>query len=254
MQVRRRAAAAERDRAERAADVAIAEKEAEVRAETAAVQADRQLAAVRLEAEADTAIDRERQRTRVIAALGGLEIGVTERTPESTGSPAGRSALPVATGSDLPVPLDKSPARPSRGLELPLVGTVPFTDTAARWIGPLVPGFVSAAIEDALDTASRPLRTARHVLSEAEEITFTLRRTRNVTIDGTVAESRPGYGRPRGTSSDRESIVDAELTLDPDAIVSATTRLEPVTGAALPGRTAGELPDGRKPRELPPGS
>lgn len=250
MQERRRAAAAVADRAERAADAAIAEKEAEVRAETAAVQADRQLAAARLEAEADTAIDRERQRTRVIAALGGLEIGVTERTPE----PAEQTALPAGTGSGLPVPPEKSPARPSRGLELPLVGAVPFTDTAARWIGPLVPGFVSSAIEDALDTASRPLRTARHVFTEAEEITFTLRRARNVTVGDVAAEARTGRDRSRDSASPRNTVVDAELTLDPDAIVSSTTRLEPATGTALPGRAPGELPEGRSPRELPPGT
>ncbi|NKY36251.1 DUF4407 domain-containing protein [Nocardia speluncae] len=254
MQERRRAAAAVRDRAERAADAAIAEKEAEVRAETAAVKADRQLAAARLEAEADTAIDRERQRTRVIAALGGLEIGVTERSPVPAELPADRLALPAPAGSGLPVPPDKRPARLSRGLELPLVGTVPFTDTAARWIGPLVPGFVSSVIEDALDTASRPLRTARHVFTEAEEITFTLRRTRNVTIDGVAEKAPAGRDRIRAGASPRNTVMDAELTLDPEAIVSATTRLEPATGTALPGRTAGELPQGRTPRELPPGN
>ncbi|WP_280508471.1 DUF4407 domain-containing protein [Nocardia flavorosea] len=254
MQERRRAAAAVADRAERAADAAIAEKEAEVRAETAAVKADRQLAAARLEAEADTAIDRERQRTRVIAALGGLEIGVTERTPEAAVLPAEQRSLPAGEGSDLPVSLGKSPGRPSRGLELPLVGTVPFTDTAARWIGPLVPGFVSSAIEDALDTASRPLRTARHVFTEAEEITFTLRRSRNVTVDGVAGQARTGRGRSRDSAAPANTVVDAELTLEPDAIVSSTTRLEPATGTALPGRTAGELPEGRTPRELPPGN
>lgn len=253
MQERRRAAAAVADRAERAADAAIAEKEAAIRAETAAVKADRQLAAARLEAEADTAIDRARERTRVIAALGGLEIGVTERTPEPGALPAEQVALPVGAGSDLPAPLAKQSGRTSRGLELPLVGTVPFTDTAARWIGPLVPGFVSSAIEDAVDTASRPLRTARRVFTEAEEITFTLRRSRDVTIDDATTQARPGRDRSPGDPAPRSSVVDAELTLEPDAIVSATTRLEPVTGAALPRRTAGELPEGHTSRELPPG-
>lgn len=254
MQERRRAAAAVADRAERAADAAIAEKEAEVRAETAAVKADRQLAAARLEAEADTAIDRERQRTRVIAALGGLEIGVTERTPEPAELPAEQRSLPAGTRSDLPVALEKSPARPSRGLELPLVGTVPFTDTAARWIGPLVPGFVTSAIEDALDTASRPLRTARHVFTEAEEITFTLRRTRNITVDGVAVQTGTGRDRSGDSATPVNTVVDAELTLEPDAIVSSTTRLEPAAGTALPGRAVGELPEGRTPRELPPGN
>ncbi|MBF6350074.1 DUF4407 domain-containing protein [Nocardia flavorosea] len=253
MQERRRAAAAVADRAERAADAAIAAKEAEVRAETAAVQADRQLAAARLEAEADTAITRARERTRVIAALGGLEIGVTERAPEPGALPAEQAALPAGAGSGLPAPPAKRSGQTSRGLELPLVGTVPFTDTAARLIGPLVPGFVSSAIEDALDSASRPLRTARQVFTEAEEITFTLRRSRNVTVDGVATQALPDRDRESGSPA-RNTVVDAELTLDPEAIVSATTHLEPATGTALPGRTAGEPAEGRNLRELPPGN
>jgi hypothetical protein len=58
---------------------------------------------------------------------------------------------------------------------------VPFTDTAVRWIRPLVPSFVA----DAIDTATHPLRTVRQVFEEAEEITFTLRRTRRVAVDST---------------------------------------------------------------------
>ncbi|MEU1984669.1 DUF4407 domain-containing protein [Nocardia sp. NPDC019395] len=254
-QERRRAADAVRDRADRAAEAAIAEQEARLRAETAAVRADQQLTAARLAAEADTAIDRERQRTRVIAALGALEVGITGRGTESGALASDRiEALPPAGGphpepaSDLPVPLDRNTARGSGGLELPLVGTVPFTDTAARWIRPLVPGFVSSAIGDAIDTASRPLRTARHVLTEAEEITFTLRRTRKVTIDSPVDDARPGYGE---AEPDRGTVVDADLTLDSDAIVSATTHLEPASGTTLPGhpRTGPGHP-----RELPPGT
>lgn len=248
-QERRRAAEAVRDRAERAADMAIAEKAASVRADTAAVRADQQLTAAELEAEADTTIDRERQRTRVIAALGGLEIGVTERGPESTAVPPIReNALPPGEPG-LPVPLGKEVAvRQPAGLELPLIGTIPFTDTAARWIRPLVPGFVSSAIDTAIDTASQPLRTARHVLTEAEEITFTVRRARRVGVDSDIDGSR-SVRRP--STRHRGATADAEITLDPDAIVSATTHLEPATTAALPtGHTRTE--PGL--RELPPGS
>ncbi|WP_459548720.1 DUF4407 domain-containing protein [Nocardia sp. X0981] len=244
-QERRRAAAAVQDRAALAAETAIARKEAEIRVDTAAVQAEQQLTIARSTAEADTAIERERQRTRVIAALGGLEI-------EVTGSPEPNALPEAAEPADaLPVPLDKNPsARPSAGLELPLIGTVPFTDTAARLIRPLVPGFVTAAIDNAVDTASRPLRIARHVLTEAEEITFTLRRARKVTVD-----SRDGNTPPVRAGSRREGPAGAaELTLDADAIVSATTRLEPAEPAVLSGPDAAALPDGHHPRELPPGS
>lgn len=249
-QERRRAADAVRDRAERAADAAIAEQEARLRAETAAVRADQQLAAARLAAEADTAIAREQQRTRVIAAIGGLEIGVTERGADSADRPTGtelermdRRALPAATGPQQATRADD--------LVLPLIGTVPFTGTAARMIRPLVPGFVSSAVDNALDAAGRPLRTARHVLTEAEEITFTLRRTRKVTIDGPAEPNRPG---PGDSASTGHSVVDAELVLDSDAIVSATTHLEPAAGTSISGRAAQGLPEPPSRRELPPGS
>lgn len=246
-QERRRAAAAVRDRAALAAETAIARKEAEIRVDTAAVQAEQQLTAARSAAEADAVIERERQRTRVIAALGGLEIEVTG-SPETSTLPDGAGSADAAA---LPVPLGKNPVvRPAAGLELPIIGTVPFTDTAARLIRPLVPEFVTAAIDNAVDTASRPLRTARHVLTEAEEITFTLRRARKVTVDSHAGDIRPVRADSRGEGPAEA----AELTLDADAIVSATTRLEPAEPVALPGPGAAELPAGHNPRELPPGS
>ncbi|MEU4434476.1 DUF4407 domain-containing protein [Nocardia rhamnosiphila] len=248
-QERRRAADTVRDRAERAADAAIAEKEARVRADTAAIQLQQQLTTAELVAEADTTIDRERQRTRVIAALGGLEIGVTERDPAVPAAAPNNALPPGSDGSDLPVPLGKEVAvRQPAGLELPIIGTVPFTDTAARWIRPLVPGFVSSAIDTAVDTASRPLRTARQVLTEAEEITFTLRRARKVSVDSGIEDSRTVRNRPAGRRGDA---VDAEITLGSDAIVSATTHLEPATPAMLPAGGERQTP---APRELPPGS
>lgn len=252
-QERRRAADAVRDRAERAADAAIAEQEARLRAETAAVRADQQLAEARLAAEADTAIAREQQRTRVIAAIGGLEIGVTERGADAADRPTGtelervdRRALPAATGPQ--------PSTRPDDLVLPLIGTVPFTGTAARMIRPLVPGFVSSAVDNALDAAGRPLRTARHVLTEAEEITFTLRRTRKVTIDGPVEQTRPESGETGDPISPGRSVVDAELVLDSDAIVSATTYSEPAAGTSISGGAAQGLPELLSRRELPPGS
>ncbi|MGW0004328.1 DUF4407 domain-containing protein [Nocardia grenadensis] len=247
-QERRRAAETVRDRAERAADAAIAEKEARVRADTAAVRLEQQLTAAELAAAADTTIDRERQRTRVIAALGGLEIGVTERDPAAAVPAAARpGALPPGSdGPELPAPLGKEIAvRAPAGLELPLIGTVPFTDTAARLIRPLVPGFVSSAIDNAVDTASRPLRTARQVLTEAEEITFTLRRARKVSVDSDIDDSRTVGNRSAGRRGD------ADITLGSEAIVSATTHLEPATATAMP---AGGEREFAPPRELPPGS
>lgn len=204
------------DRAQREADAAIAVKRAEVRAEAAALRADHELTAARLAIEADTVIDRERQRTRIIAAIGGFELGFTEphRKDDSVALepnvtpqlPAGYlpNALPAAApqaGALVPVQQPVSaPAAPAQaptgggGLELPIIGTVPFTDTAARWIRPLVPSFVANAI----DSATHPLRTARQAFEEVEEVTFTLRRTRKVTVDTQDSQAQQQQMVPAG--------------------------------------------------------
>ncbi|WP_410871614.1 DUF4407 domain-containing protein [Nocardia sp. A7] len=181
------------DRAEREADAAIAVKRAEVRTETAVLRAEHELTAAQLAIEADTVIDRERQRTRIIAAIGGFELGFAEPhrkddsvslEPNVTSQlPAGyvQQALPAAPAGAL-VPAHQAPTQAPTsggGLELPIIGTVPFTDTAARWIRPLVPAFVA----NAFDSATHPMRTARQAFEEVEEVTFTLRRTRKVTVD-----------------------------------------------------------------------
>ncbi|MFB7877168.1 DUF4407 domain-containing protein [Nocardia sp. NPDC056064] len=216
---RRLGAAEIADRAERAADAAIAVQRAEVRTETAALRAEHELTSARLAIEADTVIDRERQRTRIIAAIGGFELGFTEphRKDDSVALepnvtpqlPAGYlpNALPQAgapqAGALVPVQQPVSaPAAPAQapagggGLELPIIGTVPFTDTAARWIRPLVPSFVANAI----DSATHPLRTARQAFEEVEEVTFTLRRTRKVTVDtqDSQAPQQPQMTAPAG--------------------------------------------------------
>ncbi|MFD4428961.1 DUF4407 domain-containing protein [Nocardia sp. NPDC058497] len=205
------------DRAQREADAAIAVKRAEVRTEAAALRADHELTAARLAIEADTVIDRERQRTRIIAAIGGFELGFTEphRKDDSVALepnvtpqlPAGYfpNALPAAApqaGALVPVqqPVSAPAAAPAQaptgggGLELPIIGTVPFTDTAARWIRPLVPSFVANAI----DSATHPLRTAKQAFEEVEEVTFTLRRTRKVTVDTQDSQAQPQQMVPAG--------------------------------------------------------
>ncbi|MEV6770916.1 DUF4407 domain-containing protein [Nocardia sp. NPDC051030] len=226
-------------RVEQAAETAIAITQAQVRVETEKLRAEQQLTSAKLAAHADTAIDRERQRTRIIAAIGNFEIGITEPAQQRAVAEFDRAAqqeLPAGQGAggkdssvsqegivthtpNLPAQLAPgvlapahtggalAPAVPAQrpaatnkggGLELPIIGTVPFTDTAARWIRPLVPSFVANAI----DTATHPMRTVRQAFEEAEEITFTLRRTRKVTVDSEdsaqpqqqVYAGQPQYG------------------------------------------------------------
>jgi hypothetical protein len=61
-----------------------------------------------------------------------------------------------------------------------LIPSIPdATKAAARWIRPLVPPFVARVI----DNTTQPLRTARQVFEEVEEITFAFKRTRKVTVN-----------------------------------------------------------------------
>ncbi|MFI6048168.1 DUF4407 domain-containing protein [Nocardia sp. NPDC051321] len=261
------------NQAEHKADAAIAVQRAEARVAAEALLAEQQLTAVRLATEADTAIDRERQRTRIVAAIGGLRIGITE--------PPRRPELPAATADDrkdssvsaegfvtpnLPAPAARAlaPSAPAPktggGLELPLIGTVPFTDTAARLIRPLVPSFVANAI----DNATHPLRTARQAFEEVEEITFTLKRTRKVTIDTQDSHAPAGYqlapGSPEALHAQRvaATVVDADYGPDPRySALPEGSAAQPygLSGSRqdeLGGRGQSELP-GRGQRELPRG-
>ncbi|MFJ9364253.1 DUF4407 domain-containing protein [Nocardia sp. NPDC101769] len=297
------------DRIDQAATTAIAVKQAEVRVETESLRAEQQLTAARLAVHADTAIDRERQRTRIIAAIGGFEIGITEPAQRAVAEfdnairhelPAGPAGdrkdstvsqegivtqspnLPaqLTSGALAPAPQGGAlvpavpvaqPANKGGGLELPIIGTVPFTDTAARWIRPLVPSFVANAI----DTATHPLRTVRQAFEEAEEITFTLRRTRKVTVDSqdsaeqqhqqAYAQPQYGYfpqGAPQQVHAQRvaSSVVDQPYAQYPSYSALPQGHLVdsgyPLPAGpqhdALAARRNPEL-DHRSPRELPPG-
>ncbi|MBF6173548.1 DUF4407 domain-containing protein [Nocardia blacklockiae] len=282
---RRVAARAVVDRAEQDAATAIAVKRAEVRTEAENLRADQELAAARLAVHADTAIDRERQRKRIVAAIGNLEIGITEParravadfeslaelpaapdnptdqegnvTPRNLPAPRTPAALESARGSNLPVPTatDVPAAKMTGGLELPVIGTVPFTDTAARWIRPLVPSFVA----DAVDTATHPLRTVRQAFEEAEEITFTLRRTRKVTVhsDESTTPSASAPGTPDYAHQVAAQVVDAaheppRSTLPPGSSAPSYGLTAAGQRDALPGPSGARELEYRGPRQLPP--
>lgn len=292
------------DRAEQAAATAIAEKQAEVRVQAETLRAEQQLTAAKLALHADTAIDRERQRTRVIAAIGNLQIGITEPAQQRAIDEFDRAAqheLPAGNRKDsslsqegivtpnlpaqlspgtvapmghggalVPAPAPQpAPANKGGGLELPIIGTVPFTDTAARWIRPLVPSFVANAI----DTATHPLRTVRQAFEEAEEITFTLKRTRKVTVDSSdsaqpqqMYQPQHGYQLPPGAQQQpyaqqvASNVVDQPHQQYPNyGALPHGQVVEP--GYPLPaGSRQGEIAgrhnpelEYRGPRELPPG-
>jgi hypothetical protein len=158
------AARAEVERAELEADTAIAVKRAEVRTAVETLWAEQQLASARLAVEAQAEIEREQQRRRVVEVLEGPVQAQSERVIEPT------PELSAAQASD---------NLPARREGNPLVPKIPdVTKAAARWLRPFVPPIIASAI----DTTTKPLRSARQVFEETEEIHFSLKRTHKVSV------------------------------------------------------------------------
>jgi hypothetical protein len=277
-QDRRAAAGAERERAELDADTAIAVKRAEVRAAAETLWAEHQLAAARLAVEAQAEIDRVHQRRRVAEALESAPQPTLHRVEPvdpitddiylpiaAEAEAASRAALLPA--ADPPPETDNLPASvgsdaaSAEAVDHGRAGTPTIPDVtraAARWIRPLVPTFVARAI----DTTTQPLRAARQVFEEVEEITFSLKRTRKVTVD--MEESlRPGE---RSTGAERwgggPSVfepVDPDRTAPRPLDLAAQRFLaDGLTGSPPKPALAeqdrpGELRAADGPRQLPPG-
>ena len=202
-------ARAEREHAELTADTAIAVKRAEMRAATEMIWAEQQLAHARLAVEAQAELERAQLRHRLDAAIEGttpepapaveddifLPIAAeAEAASMAAIQSADAAATPaVAEARNLPAVVTRrnAPATPT-------IPTIPdVTRAAARWIRPLVPGFVARAI----DTSTHPLRTARQVIEEVEEITFSLKRTHRITIH---SEESSGIAPAAAASADAQ--------------------------------------------------
>jgi hypothetical protein len=159
--------------AELEADTAIAVKRAEVRAAVETLWAEQQLASARLAVEAQAEIEREQQRRRVIEALEAPVQAQSERVAK----PA--PELPAAETSDNLPALAKGDAVEPRREGNSLIPAIPdVTKAAARWLRPFVPPIIASAI----DTTTKPLRSARQVFEETEEIHFSLKRTHKVSV------------------------------------------------------------------------
>ncbi len=191
------AARAERDRAELDADTTIAVKRAEVRAAIETMWADQQLASARLAVEAQHEIDRELHHRRVTEALDAplqatLQRPATETREEDMYLPIAVEAEAASrAAAELP-PADTT-ALPALVVDEPSTPLIPsVAKTAARWIRPLVPPIVARAI----DTTTHPLRTARQVFEEVEEITFAFKRTHKVTVSGEETPRPAGQPDP----------------------------------------------------------
>lgn len=230
-------ARAERERAEIEADTAIAVKRAEVRAAAETMWAEQQLVQARLAVEAQTEIDRAQLRERVSAAVE-RSAPVAEPVVEDIYLPIAAEAEAASfAATELPdagVKVDASetpnlpaPVEPPDVPATPAIPTIPdVTKAAARWIRPLVPGFVARAI----DTSTHPLRTVRQVYEEVEEITFALRRTRKITLD-----SEESAGNTHSSGS-------AAISGADDDHLGAQHVAQPVTSKRLSAKHADDLP------------
>jgi hypothetical protein len=210
-------ARAERERAQLDADTAIAVKRAEVRREAEILWAEHQLTQARLAIEAQTEIDREEQRRRVAVALEGPVQATSQRPVEPveeevylpiaaeaeaaswaiTQLPSGATDAQAHSVHNLPAPLEPGgEVEPQDEPAAQLIPSIPeVTRAAARWIRPLVPPFVARVI----DNTTQPLRTARQVFEEVEEIAFSLKRSRKVTFDSESSDA--GDQTPRQSTS-----------------------------------------------------
>ncbi len=180
---RRTAARAVQERADLEADTAIAVKRAEVRAAIETMKAEQELTNARREIEAQNEIDEEQQRRRVAAALDAPMQVTSERVVESVAEL--EVAPPAEELANLPALAEAREAAEKRTL----IPTVPdVTKVAARWIRPFVPPIVASAIE----TTTKPLRGARQVFEETEEIHFSLRRSHRVSVTSEEADDATG--------------------------------------------------------------
>ncbi|VBA39534.1 hypothetical protein LAUMK13_02627 [Mycobacterium innocens] len=231
---RHAAARAERDRAELEAETAIAIKRAEVRRAAEIMWAEHQLTQTRLAIEAQAEIDREQQRRRVIEALELPELPVrassqrpfepVEEVEEDMYLPIAAEAeaasravaqLPAGTADrlaqtpeQLPAQVDSSGTVAADETERggPLIPSIPdATKAAARWIRPLMPPFVARVI----DNTTQPLRTARQVFEEVEEIAFSFKRTRKVTVNSESSDSPDSSNSRRDQPTPQSPVAEA---------------------------------------------
>src|SRR6516165_1287308 len=207
-------ARAECERADLDAETAIAVRRAEVRREAEIMWAEHQLTQARLAIEAQAEIDREHQRRRVMEALEPPVRASSRRTfepveeemylPIAAEAEAASRAITQHPADARNAGVDNLPAQVEPGGEVEphdergaqFIPSIPdATKAAARWIRPLVPPFVARVI----DNTTQPLRTARQVFEEVEEITFSLKRHRKVTVDSESTDT--GEQAPRQSAT-----------------------------------------------------
>lgn len=206
-QDRRVTAEAEREKAELDAETAVAVKRAEIRAASETLWVERELESARLAVAAENEIERAQQRRRVfdaVDALGGPDPRFVDAEAVDTGVlsvnaagsvaddllPIEAEAVAASRSAALPVPVAalNAPAETPQNLpeKVEQGGWASIPDVAGaavRWVRPFVPPVVANAI----DATAHPLRTARQVFEEVEEIGLTLKRTRRTIVEDVTA-------------------------------------------------------------------
>ena len=177
----------------------------------------------------------------------GAESEAARRGPAEL--PSGRQNSGVDQTENLPARLESGSESGGKS-GTPLIPTFPdVTKAAARWIRPLVPPIVARAI----DTTTQPLRAARQVFEEVEEITFTLKRTHKVTVypDESPEQTRQLGSAATDTRVNPRPIESSRAEPDEadDSSLPAGARPPALTDRDAPHAMPG--PDG--PRQLPPG-
>jgi hypothetical protein len=257
------AAQAERERAELQADTAIAVKRAEVRAAVERLWAEQELTRAQLAVEAQNEIDHARYRHTVLEATEAPVMVSAQRDFDPTAPanvPIGAPdapALPAAPQADPPpnLPATVPSARVDSATDGggSLIPTIPdVTRAAARWIRPLVPPVVARVVE----TTTQPLRGARQVFEEVEEITFAFRRRRTVTVESEHGAEQPAQRAsvPSGATQTSHpidaSFVRADEGGEPRHRDSLDATDQHKRSAVLPGRSRQELEQRDGPPEL----
>lgn len=254
----RAAARAEREHAEIKADTAIAVKRTEVRQTAEILWAEQQLASARLAIEAQHEIDRAHHRRRVAHALE-VSTPTAPQPEELTAAVSEPKALdakaspPQSAGTEkhLPAPVETAVAKrdqPSLIPDLP-----DLTRSAVRWIRPFVPPIVAKAI----DTTAHPVRTARQVFEEVEEIHFSLRRTHTVTVHSEDSPQAPPAHEVSGDDEDTRRLVESSVVRDEHLGTRTDSPRDALSGSAQDIRLAAggrrELSEPTGVRQLPPG-
>jgi len=257
-----------RRRAERDAGTQVAVRRAQVAAALELRRQDRALAGELLEAEPGptpvSATDARpvAPRSAELPAVEAEPVELGEATapvgPDGPASPAG----PAARTTELervrdarPVPAVAEAAPVSRRpLDL-LPGPLP---TVARTVTGLVRPLVPGPIARVAAAAPNPLRTARTVFREVEEFTFTMRRTRTVSVaeeaEGRIeGPSSESIAAEVGPGADSEAVESARATTVVEQLFPRAARLPRLrrrSGLDEP-RPAQAIDQGR--RQLPPG-